>query len=192
MARKAQVSLRLWVPYRETHRTKSRCRFWPGWTNYCQRGPSALAFGDCGVDRNSPPSWLASISLPEMRASRLTHARGRNFQEEKRNNPQSNAEQGWGHGHGRRTLEGTISRVIRCWILRLRQLHDEPRSGGNQSAHQRMINRRFNDRASCFAQRRLYCEGNAKKGDFLRLLLETANIRVPCFSRPRRPISRGL
>ena len=62
---------------------------------------------------------------------------------------------------------------------RLRQLHDEPRSGGNQSAHQRMINRRFNDRASCFAQRRLYCEGNAKKGgeDFLRLLLETANIR---------------
>ena len=64
---------------------------------------------------------------------------------------------------------------------RLRQLHDEPRSGGNQSAHQRMINRRFNDRASCFAQRRLYCEGNAKKGgeDFLRLLLETANIRVP-------------
>ena len=64
---------------------------------------------------------------------------------------------------------------------RLRQLHDEPRSGGNQSAHQRMINRRFNDRASCFAQRRLYCEGNAKKGgeDFLRLLLETANIRAP-------------
>jgi len=63
---------------------------------------------------------------------------------------------------------------------RLRQLHDEPRSGGNQSAHQRMINRRFNDRASCFAQRRLYCEGNAKKGgeDFLRLLLETANIRA--------------
>jgi len=67
---------------------------------------------------------------------------------------------------------------------RLRQLHDEPRSGGNQSAHQRMINRRFNDRASCFAQRRLYCEGNAKKGgeDFLRLLLETANIRVPRFA----------
>jgi len=63
---------------------------------------------------------------------------------------------------------------------RLRQLHDEPRSGGNQSAHQRMINRRFNDRASCFAQRRLYCEGNAKKGgeDFLRLLLETANISL--------------
>ena len=67
---------------------------------------------------------------------------------------------------------------------RLRQLHDEPRSGGNQSAHQRMINRRFNDRASCFAQRRLYCEGNAKKEgeDFLRLLLETANIRVPLHS----------
>ena len=64
---------------------------------------------------------------------------------------------------------------------RLRQLHDEPRSGGNHSAHQRMIIRRINDRASCFAQRRLYCEGNAKKGgeDFLRLLLETANIRVP-------------
>jgi hypothetical protein len=43
-----------------------------------------------------------------------------------------------------------------------------------------MINRRFNDRASCFAQRRLYCEGNAKKkgDDFLCLLLETANIRV--------------
>ena len=63
---------------------------------------------------------------------------------------------------------------------RLRQLHDEPRSGGNQSAHQRMINRRFNDRASCFAQRRLYCEGNAKKGgeDFLRLLLETANLSL--------------
>ena len=66
---------------------------------------------------------------------------------------------------------------------RLRQLHDEPRSGGNQPAHQRMINRRFNDRASCFAQRRLYCEGSAKKkGEgFLRLLLETANIRVQRF-----------
>ena len=66
---------------------------------------------------------------------------------------------------------------------RLRQLHDEPRSGGNQPAHQRMINRRFNDRASCFAQRRLYCEGSAKKkGEgFLRLLLETANIRVHRF-----------
>ena len=41
---------------------------------------------------------------------------------------------------------------------RLRQLHDEPRSGGNQPAYQRMINRRFNDRASCFAQRRPYYE----------------------------------
>src|SRR6516162_7246753 len=74
---------------------------------------------------------------------------------------------------------------------RLRQLHDEPRSGGNQSAHQRMINRRFNDRASCFAQRRLYCEGNAKKGgeDFLRLLLETANIRVASWSAMSLPAS---
>jgi len=40
----------------------------------------------------------------------------------------------------RRTLEGTISRTTRCWTTRLRQLHDEARSGGNQPAHQRMIN----------------------------------------------------
>lgn len=116
MARRAQINLRLWLPHRETQRTKSRCRFLLGGTNYCQRGPSALAFGDYGIDRNSPSSWLASISLLEMRASWLTHARGRNFQEEASSGT-SNAEQGWGHGHGRRTLEGTISRIIQRWIL---------------------------------------------------------------------------
>ena len=61
---------------------------------------------------------------------------------------------------------------------RLRQLHDEPRSGGNQPAHQRMINRRFNDRASCFAQRRLYCKGKRQRKAtiFCARYLETANI----------------
>jgi hypothetical protein len=77
--------------------------------------------------------------------------------------PKSNAEQGWGHGHGQENPREYYQPNQSMLDRRLRQLHDEPRSGGNQPAHQRMINRRFNDRASCFAQRRLYCEGNAER-----------------------------
>ena len=45
-----------------------------------------------------------------------------------------------------------------------------------------MINRRLNDRASCIAQRRPRRTETPEEegGNFLRLLLETANIRVPC------------
>ena len=66
-----------------------------------------------------------------------------------------------------------------------RQLHGEAWSGGNQPAHQRMINRRLNDRASCIAQRRPRRKETPEEegGNFLRLLLEMANIRVHRFHK---------
>ena len=49
----------------------------------------------------------------------------------------------------------TISpNFIRCWNLDRGSSTTNHWSGGNQSAHQRMINRRLNDRASCLARQR--------------------------------------
>ena len=44
---------------------------------------------------------------------------------------------------GRRTLECTISRIHPTLATRPRTLRDASRSGGNQPAHQSMINRRY-------------------------------------------------
>ena len=70
---------------------------------------------------------------------------------------------------------------IRCWNLDRGSSTTNHWSGGNQSAHQRMINRRLNDRASCLTRQRPNGKETPKERgeDSLRLQLETANIRVP-------------
>ena len=52
----------------------------------------------------------------------------------------------------RRTLVSTTSRIIRRWLLDRGSSATHHRSGGHQSAHQSMINRRLDDRASNLAQ----------------------------------------
>ena len=80
----------------------------------------------------------------------------------------------------RRTLEGTISRIsIRRWKLDRGSSATYHRSGGNQPAYQSMINRRF-----MIVPPALPSGGHAEpleqtSKDFLCLLLEMANMRVP-------------
>jgi hypothetical protein len=68
--------------------------------------------------------------------------------------------------------------LIRCWTLDRGSSATNHRSGGNQPAHQSMINRRF-----LIVLPALPSSGHAEQleqtsEDFLRLLLETANMRV--------------
>ena len=56
----------------------------------------------------------------------------------------SNAEQGWGHGHGQENPRRYYQPdIIRRWKLDRGSSATYHRSGGNQPAHQSMINRRF-------------------------------------------------
>jgi hypothetical protein len=65
---------------------------------------------------------------------------------------------------------------------RPRQLHDEPRSGGNQPAHQSMINRRPMIVPPALLRGGHLQRNAEKKGEgFLRLQLEMANMRVSQF-----------
>jgi hypothetical protein len=78
---------------------------------------------------------------------------------------------------------GTISRIpFRRWTLDRGSSATNHRSGGNQPAYQSMINRRF-----MIVPPALPGGGHAEQleqtsEEFLRLLLETANIRVPLHS----------
>jgi hypothetical protein len=56
----------------------------------------------------------------------------------------SNAGQGWRHGHGQENPRGYYQPdIIRRWQLDRGRSATYHRSGGNQPAHQSMINRRF-------------------------------------------------
>ncbi len=71
--------------------------------------------------------------------------------------------------------------LIRCWTLDRGSSATKHRSGGNQPAHQSMINRRF-----LIVLPALPSSGHAEQleptsEDFLRLLLEMANMRVQRF-----------
>jgi len=91
----------------------------------------------------------------------------------------SKAEQGWRHGHGQENPRVHYQPdIIRRWRLDRGSSATHHRSGGNQPAHQSMINRRFDDRASCPAQPRPILNRSRASNAFLCLLLETANMRV--------------
>src|SRR5580692_5041241 len=67
----------------------------------------------------------------------------------------SKAEQGWRHGHGQENPRVHYQPdIFRRWRLDRGSSATHHRSGGIQPAHQSMINRRFDDRASCPAQSR--------------------------------------
>src|SRR6516165_4748340 len=95
-----------------------------------------------------------------------------------RNNT-SNAGQGWRQGHGlenpRRYYQPDL---FRRWTLDRGSSATHHRSGGNQPAHQSMINRRFMivPPALPSGGHAEQLGGQARK--LTRLLLETANIRV--------------
>ena len=64
-------------------------------------------------------------------------------------------EQGWRHGHGQENPRCHYQPdILRRWTLDRGSSATHHRSGGSQRAHQSMINRRFDDRASCPAQPR--------------------------------------
>ena len=67
----------------------------------------------------------------------------------------SKTEQGWRHGHGQENPRVHYQPdIFRRWRLDRGSSATHHRSGGIQPAHQSMINRRFDDRASCPAQSR--------------------------------------
>ena len=96
----------------------------------------------------------------------------------------SKTEQGWRHGHGQENPRVHYQPdIFRRWRLGRRRLDrgssaTHRRSGGIQPAHQSMINRRFDDRASCPAQTAAILNRSRASKAFLRLRLETANMRV--------------
>ena len=64
-------------------------------------------------------------------------------------------EQGWRHGHGQENPRVHYQPdIFRRWRLDRGSSATHHRSGGIQPAHQSMINRRFDDRASCPARSR--------------------------------------
>ena len=95
-------------------------------------------------------SWLAlSGRLPNRHSPRLpegqrliTEDTARRVAIPSQHTP--NAEQGWGHGHGQENPRGYYQPdIIRRWKLDRGSSATYHRSGGNQPAHQSMINRRF-------------------------------------------------
>ena len=67
----------------------------------------------------------------------------------------SKTEQGRRHGHGQENPRFHYQKdIFRRWSLDRGSSATHHRSGGNQPAHQSMINRRFDDCASCPAQSR--------------------------------------
>src|SRR5229473_256276 len=92
----------------------------------------------------------------------------------------SKAGQGWRHDHGQENPRFHYQPdFIRRWILDRGSSATYHRSGGNQPAHQSMINRRFMivPPALPSGGHAEQLEGQAK--EFSRLQLEMANMRVP-------------
>ena len=78
----------------------------------------------------------------------------------------------------RRTLASTIRRIVDpTQVARPRQLRDVSTVMRLRPAHQSMINRRFDDPASCLARKSRHKRLHASHR-FIRLHLETADMRV--------------
>ena len=121
-------------PWRENHPLWSRPRSLQNWRASPGRSPSTFRSPALDVLRST-------VDIAKRRSSPSTHL--------------SKAEQGWRHVTARRTLASTISRIFsETPRLDRGSSATHHRSGGIQPAHQSMINRRFDDRASCPAQSR--------------------------------------
>ena len=119
---------------RENHPPWSRPRSLENWRVLPGRSPSMF--------RPPPLDALRSTAdITKRRSSPTTHL--------------SKAEQGWRHGHGQENPRVHYQPdIFRRWRLDRGSSATHHRSGGIQPAHQSMINRRFDDRASCPAQSR--------------------------------------
>ena len=117
---------------RENHPLWSRPRSLENWRALPGRSPSTFRSPALDVLRST-------ADIAKRRSSPSTHL--------------SKAEQGWRHGHSQENPRVHYQPdIFRRWRLDRGSSATHHRSGGIQPAHQSMINRRFDDRASCPAQ----------------------------------------